>query len=45
MFSYLIQVDALSQLSVDWDSSVTAMEKLVSRLEREKAEKIRLGLE
>jgi len=39
------QVDALSELFVAWDDTLTEAENKVTRLEREKAERLRLGLE
>ena len=39
------QIDALSELFVEWDGILSAAEDRVWALEREKAEKIRLGLE
>jgi len=39
------QVDALSELFVAWDDTLTEAEDKISRLEREKAERLRLGLE
>jgi len=38
-------VDTLSELFVAWDDTITEAEDRVSRMEREKAERIRLGLE
>ncbi|PFH50264.1 hypothetical protein AMATHDRAFT_123746, partial [Amanita thiersii Skay4041] len=40
-----MQVDALSELFVAWDDTLTEAESKASRLEREKAERLRLGLE
>ncbi|KAF8634574.1 hypothetical protein AX17_004164 [Amanita inopinata Kibby_2008] len=39
------QVDALSELFVAWDDTLTEAEDKITRLEREKAERLRLGLE
>ena len=39
------QIDALSELFVEWDGILSVAEDRVWALEREKAEKIRLGLE
>jgi hypothetical protein len=38
-------VDALSELFVEWDDTLTGAEDNVVRLEREHAERQRLGLE
>jgi hypothetical protein len=38
-------VDALSELFVDWDETVTSAESAIKRLERQKEERQRLGLE
>jgi len=42
---YATRVDALSELFVDWNDVLTAAEDKVARLEREKADKVRLGYE
>lgn len=39
------QVDAMSELFVDWDDALTQIDHHISKLEREKAEKARLGME
>ena len=41
----LIQVDALSELFVAWDDVLTETENKVTRLEREREERQRLGFE
>ncbi|KAF8809498.1 hypothetical protein BYT27DRAFT_7094051 [Phlegmacium glaucopus] len=38
-------VDALSELFVAWDDTITEAEDKLARMEREKAERLRLGLE
>lgn len=43
--SYESQVDTLSELFVAWDETLTEAEDKLSRLEREKAERFRLGFE
>ncbi|KAF8635049.1 hypothetical protein AX15_000585 [Amanita polypyramis BW_CC] len=45
MKRHATQVDALSELFVAWDDTLTEAEGKVTRLEREKAERLRLGLE
>lgn len=40
-----LKVDALSELFVAWDDTLTEAEDKITRLEREKAERLRLGLE
>ena len=40
-----MKVDALSELFVAWDDTLTEAEDKITRLEREKAERLRLGLE
>jgi hypothetical protein len=39
------RIDALSELFVDWDDTLTQVEQHIGRLERDKAEKVRLGME
>lgn len=39
------QIDALSELFVAWDDTLTDAEDKVSKMERERAERNRLGLE
>ncbi|KIL69241.1 hypothetical protein M378DRAFT_70192 [Amanita muscaria Koide BX008] len=43
--NHATQVDALSELFVAWDETLTETENKVTTLEREKAERLRLGLE
>ncbi|KII87378.1 hypothetical protein PLICRDRAFT_125405 [Plicaturopsis crispa FD-325 SS-3] len=45
MERHATQVDALSELFVAWDDTITVAEDKVSRLERDKAERKRLGYE
>ncbi|KAH8114231.1 hypothetical protein DFH11DRAFT_256471 [Phellopilus nigrolimitatus] len=42
---YTTRIDALSELFVEWNDVLTATEDKIARLEREKAEKVRLGYE
>lgn len=42
---FMIQVDALSELFVAWDDTLTLAEDNVTKLERERDERRRLGLE
>lgn len=41
----LVQVDALSELFVDWDETLTICEDKLTSFERDNAERQRLGLE
>jgi len=41
----ICQVDALSELFVAWDDTITEAEDKISRLERDREERRRLGLE
>jgi len=43
--SDILQVDTLSELFVAWDDTLTEAEEKVTIIERDKAEKARLGLE
>ncbi|KDQ51048.1 hypothetical protein JAAARDRAFT_199436 [Jaapia argillacea MUCL 33604] len=45
MERYATHVDALSELFVAWDETITEVEMKVSKLERERGEKRRLGFE
>lgn len=45
MERHTTQVDALSELFVSWDDTLTDVEDKITRLERERAERIRLGFE
>ncbi|KAL0564391.1 hypothetical protein V5O48_017654, partial [Marasmius crinis-equi] len=43
--SHAVYIDALSELFVAWDNAITDAENEHSRLERERQERQRLGLE
>ncbi len=43
--SYQRQVDALSELFVAWDDTLTDAEHKITKLERERAERRRMGLQ
>ncbi|KAI5114785.1 hypothetical protein M0805_001809, partial [Coniferiporia weirii] len=45
LMQYTSRIDALSELFVEWNNVLTTAEDKISRLEREKAEKVRLGYE
>lgn len=45
MERYASHVDALSELFVDWNDTITEAEIRVTKLEREREEKRRLGFE
>ncbi|TFK73750.1 hypothetical protein BDN72DRAFT_956310 [Pluteus cervinus] len=45
MERHATHIDALSELFVIWDEALTDVEDRITRLEREKTERIRLGLE
>jgi hypothetical protein len=42
---FIPQVDALSELFVEWNDALTLAEDKITALERERSEKQRLGLE
>lgn len=44
-YARAFQVDALSELFVAWDDTITEAEAKVSRLERQREERRRVGLE
>src|SRR5262249_49008697 len=44
-FIIILQVDTLSELFVEWDDTLTAAEDEITRFEKEKDERTRLGFE
>lgn len=42
--TYATQVDTFSELFVEWSETLTVIEERVSKLEKEKADKINMGL-
>lgn len=43
--TYLLQIDALSELFVAWDDAIIDAENRVAKMERDKEERRRLGLD